>query len=414
VRPSLRDLNLRRPGIQVPKSRSLALSLLLLWLVGVAMRLTILAVPPVIPALRANFNLSGTDIGLLTGLPVILFAAAALAGSRLVSRVGAVTAACVGLVLTALGSALRAVAPDVLTLFAATIVMGGGVAITQPAAPALVARWLPDKIGLGTGVYTNGLIVGEILPVALFPLLFPLLGGSWRATFVLWAIPIAAIAIFLIAAAPREDSCKVYVERRWWPAVPLRDVLRWGFTFASASALYYATNAFLPGHLIEAGRSDLINPALTALNFGQLPASLALIAFSRRLERKAWPFVVSGLISLGCLALIVASNNTVAVIAATGVLGFAIGAAFALCLTLPPLLSPPREVARVAAAMFTITYASTMVISVLSGIVWDFVGVERFAFLPIALAALPLLLLAPTIRFDYAPSPPLEPRDASA
>ena len=83
-------------------SRPLPLSLLLLWLVGVAMRLTILAVPPVIPALRADFNLSGTDIGLLTGLPVILFAAAALAGSRLVSRVGAVTAACVGLILTAL------------------------------------------------------------------------------------------------------------------------------------------------------------------------------------------------------------------------------------------------------------------------------------------------------------------------
>ena len=369
------------------------------------MRLTIFAVPPVIPALRADFNLSGTDIGILTGLPVILFAAAALAGSRLVSRVGAVSAAVIGLILTALGSALRAVSPDVLTLFAATIVTGGGVALMQPAAPALVGRWLPNKIGLGTGVYTNGLIVGEILPVALFPLLFPLLGESWRATFVWWAIPIAAIAIFVVVAAPREEGRKVFVEQRWWPAVPLRDVLRWGFTFASASALYYATNAFLPGHLTEVGRSDLINPALTALNFGQLPASLILIAFSRLLERRAWPFVLSGLVSLGCLGLIVATNDTLPVIAGTGVLGFAIGAAFALCLTLPPLLAPPQEVARVAAAMFTITYASTMLISVLSGIVWDFVGVERFAFIPIALSALPLLLVAPTIRFDRVPSP---------
>jgi MFS transporter, CP family, cyanate transporter len=386
------------------KPRSFALILLLLWLVGTAMRLPILAVPPVIPALRAEFNLSGTDIGLLTGLPVVLFAAAALAGSRLVSRVGAVTAAVIGLMLTALGSALRAVSPDVLTLLAATIVMGGGVAITQPAAPALVGRWLPNRVGLGTGIYTNGLLVGEVLPVAMFPVVFPLLGESWRATFVLWAVPIAAIAIFLLVAAPREEGRKVLVGQRWWPAVPLPDILRWGFTFASASALYYATNAFLPGHLIEVGRSDLVNPALTALNFGQLPASLILIAFSRHLERKAWPFVLSGLISLGCLALIVASNDAAIVIGATGVLGFAIGAAFALCLTLPPLLAPPQEVARVAAAMFTITYAGTMVISVLSGVVWDFFGVERFAFLPIALSALPLLLLAPTIRFDRAPS----------
>ncbi|MDE2284027.1 MAG: MFS transporter, partial [Hyphomicrobiales bacterium] len=150
--------------------------LILLWLIGNALRLAILAVPPVIPALRAELHLSGTDIGILTGLPVVLFAAAALAGSRLVARVGVVTAVVLGLALAAVGSALRGIAPDVLTLLAATALMGIGVAVTQPALPALVGQWLPRHIGLGTGTFTNGLLVGEILPVALFPLLFPLLG----------------------------------------------------------------------------------------------------------------------------------------------------------------------------------------------------------------------------------------------
>ena len=79
-----------------------------------------------------------------------------------------------------------------MTLFAATIVMGAGVAVTQPAMPALVGRWLPQRIALGTGIYTNGLLFGEILPVAFFPVLFPR-SGSWRATFVLWAVPIARL-----------------------------------------------------------------------------------------------------------------------------------------------------------------------------------------------------------------------------
>ena len=83
--------------------------------------------------------------------------------------------------------------------------MGVGVAVTQPAMPALVGRWLPSDIVLATGVYTNGLLVGEILPVALFPFLFPLLGGSWRATFVLWAVPIAVIAVLFLMMAPREQ-----------------------------------------------------------------------------------------------------------------------------------------------------------------------------------------------------------------
>ena len=116
-----RSVDYRRlPGSFVPKSQSLAIPLILLWLIGNGLRLSILAVPPVIPALRAELHLSGTDIGILTGLPVVLFAAAALVGSRLVARVGVVTAVVVGLVLTAMGSALRGITPDVLTLLAAT------------------------------------------------------------------------------------------------------------------------------------------------------------------------------------------------------------------------------------------------------------------------------------------------------
>jgi MFS transporter, CP family, cyanate transporter len=382
----------------VHSSRSLPLSLALLWLIGTALRMAILAVPPVIPLLRTELNLSGTEVGILTGLPVILFAVAALVGSRLVAGIGAVAAVAVGLLLTALGSALRAVGSDAMLLFAATALMGVGVAVTQPAAPALVGRWLPDRVVLGTGVYTNGLLVGEILPIALFPLLFPMLGESWRATFVFWAVPIAAIGVLVMGLAPRGTTEKIATPSRWWPDWRLRDILSLGLIFGTANALYFATNAFLPGRLIEAGRPDLVNPALTALNLGQLPASFILIAFARHLERRIWPFAVAGLAALFCIALIVTTAGAVTV-AAAAVFGFVIGAAFALCLTLPPLLCAPGEIARVSAAMFTISYSGAMIVSLLSGFAWDATGVERFAFLPIALMALPLILLPPTINF---------------
>lgn len=382
------------------KARSFAIAIVLLWLAGNAMRLPVLAVPPVIPALRNEFHLSGTEIGTLTGLPIVLFAAAALVGSLLVARLGAVGAVVAGLMLTALGSACRGMAPDLLTLLAATALMGAGVAVTQPAMPVLVGRWLPRHIALGTGIYTNGLLVGEILPVGLFPLLFSLSGGSWRATFVFWAVPIAVIALLVVAAAPRDGVERIVIPPRWWPNWPARDILRIGVLLAAASALYYATNAFLPGHLAQAGRSDIINPALTAFNFGQLPASLVLIGVGRLLERRAWPFVFAGALSLVCIALIVATANAVVVVASAGLFGFGIGTAFALCLTLPPLLSSPQEVARVSAAMFTIGYGGAMAVAVVSGALWDFTGVEPVAFLPIGLSALVLMLLAPTISFD--------------
>jgi CP family cyanate transporter-like MFS transporter len=57
-------------------------------------------------------------------------------------------------------------------------------------------------------------------------------------------------------------------------------------------------------YLSEAGRADLINPALTALNLGQLPASFLLIAFSRRIESRAWPFILSSLVGLAGVGMV--------------------------------------------------------------------------------------------------------------
>ena len=89
------------------------------------------------------------------------------------------------------------------------------------------------------------------------------------------------------AAAPAAGG------RSWWPN--WRDPLIWqlGLLFGCVNCVYFCTNAFLPVHLADAGRPDLISGALTALNFGQLPSSLAMLAIAGRLERRVWPFVAS-------------------------------------------------------------------------------------------------------------------------
>ncbi len=52
----------------------------LLWLAGVAMRMTILAKPPVIPQVHSELRMTETQVGLLIGLPLALFAVAAVPG----------------------------------------------------------------------------------------------------------------------------------------------------------------------------------------------------------------------------------------------------------------------------------------------------------------------------------------------
>ena len=145
--------------MSVGRSSSLR-PLSLLWLGGVGLRLTILAVPPVLALIISDLALSGTEVGILNAIPVSLFALVAVPGSLLIARVGAVRALVVGLLIAAVGSALRGFAIGAMTLFAATALMAAGVALMQPAFPPLVRQWVPRRIGFATAVYTNGLLCG--------------------------------------------------------------------------------------------------------------------------------------------------------------------------------------------------------------------------------------------------------------
>src|SRR5262245_65810798 len=118
-------------------------ALLLLWLAGCALRLTILCVPPLTPLIHDDLHLSETQVGILSGLPMVLFAGAAIAGSLLIARLGAVPTLIAGLILCAIGSALRGVGPNLAMLYAMTVVMAFGVAVMQPALPQLGRGWMP-------------------------------------------------------------------------------------------------------------------------------------------------------------------------------------------------------------------------------------------------------------------------------
>src|SRR5262249_34802389 len=151
--------------VLAPVTQRYVLHILLLWLAGNALRLPILAVPPVIPAIHHDLNLSATGVGILGGLPVVVFAVAAVPGALLIARLGPVRALVVGLVVAAIGGALRGAVASVAWLYAMTIVMAAGVAVMQPAMPALVRLWTPQRAAFATAVYSNGLLVGETLPV---------------------------------------------------------------------------------------------------------------------------------------------------------------------------------------------------------------------------------------------------------
>ncbi|EJW09831.1 major facilitator superfamily MFS_1 [Rhodovulum sp. PH10] len=373
----------------------------LLWLAGIGLRLTILAVPPVIPLIRDDLSLSATEIGVLTGIPAVLFALAAIPGSLLIARFGALTTLLVGLLATAAGSAFRGIAPDIWFLYAATVVTGFGVAVMQPALPPLVRAWMPQKIGFGTAVYANGLLIGEVLPVALtLPLIVPLTDGGWRGPFLAWAAPCVVFAVVILLFAPGRRAAAgasgFASNRKWWPDWNSGLLWRIGIMFGTVNAMYFTINAFVPDILARTGRDDLISITLTALNVGQLPASLLLLVFAGRLVRKVWPYVACGVGAVVAILGIMFGPPSV-VIACALLNGFVDAGVLILIFALPPLLAKPEDVHRLAAGMFTISYSCAVITPILSGLAWDLSGEPLAAFVPVLLGGVVLIVLAPGI-----------------
>jgi MFS transporter, CP family, cyanate transporter len=382
------------PTAPVSSNLQLVRQLALLWLAGIATRLTILAIPPVIPLIRDELEMTEAQVGFLVALPVLMFAIAAVPGSLLVARLGTSVTLLAGIILTAIAGAARGSAGDIWQLAAITMLMGAGIAVIQPTLPAIVREWMPGRLGLGTATYANGMLTAVMLAPALtIPVVLPLVGGSWRLDLALWSIPVLATAVLFALLAPRlKADGESAAIARWWP--DWKNPLIWllGFTFGSNNAAYYGANAFLPDFLAGQGRSDLIGPALAALNAAQFAASLVLLATADRLLRRALPYLVFGPLTLAAFAGMVLTSGYWIVFWAA-VMGFASAITFAVIIALPSVISPPGDAHRTAAGMFTISYSCAVVIPTLSGALWDITGLPWMAFVPLGICAVTLTLL---------------------
>ena len=360
------------------------------------MRVTVLAVPPMIPLIHHDLRMTETQVGLLIGLPLVAWAIAAIPGSLLIARVGPTPTLIAGLGVTGLAAAGRAAATDLWLLYLMTTVMGVGIAIVQPAVPTLVREWLPRRIGLGAAVASNGILVGVALgPVLTIPLVLPLVGNSWRWGFVLWALPVLLTALLFFIFAPpiaaRPGGANENASR-WWP--DWKNPLIWllGLTFGSNNAIFFGANAFLPDYLTSIGRAELTGAVLGWMNGCELIASTLLLVTADYVQRRAWPYLVFGGLTFAALLGIVGAGG-VWVVPAAALLGFSLAVTFVLTLALPPALSPPGEVHRVSAGMFTLSYSMALLTPIVCGALWDLTGRPEAAFLLLAACAITLTLL---------------------
>ena len=375
----------------------------LMWLAGSDLRLTLLAVPPVLPLIHADLQLDEKGVAALSGLPVLLLGIAAVPGSLLISRIGPRRALILGLCVVGVSSALRGLGPSAPVLFAMTFCMGAGISFSQPTLPTLVRQWFPHMVTRATGFWSNGLLVGELLSAALtLPVVLPLV-GSWEADFVVWSVPVLITALLLAMATPHVPR-QAGVARP--PGVPdWRSGRMWrlGLFQSSASMVYFGANTFIPDYLHATGQAALVGPALASLNGLQVPASVVIGLVPLGILARPMTSYAVGAAILASLVVVLTSPGLPLVLAA-GVFGFCAAYILVMSFALPALLAEPAEVARLSAGTFAISYSTAFVVTLVAGAVWDATRVEASAFLPALAGSALAALLGPNLVLAAAAS----------
>lgn len=155
------------------------INLLPIILISLNLRICITLVGPIVEPLREYYNLSATQVGFLTSLPLLAFGII----SFLVAFFQPIKALFIGLILLIAGEIIR-VSGGSETLFIGTGIMGAGIAVANVLLPSFIKAKFPRKIPKIMGLYSLTLNISAmlgimlILPLTHF-LTLPMAMGCW-------------------------------------------------------------------------------------------------------------------------------------------------------------------------------------------------------------------------------------------
>ena len=347
--------------------------LIVLWLVGWTLRVPVLAAPPLATRIADAFGLGEAGVGALTMLPVVAVAFGAIPAAWIIARFGLRLAIVGGLLVMVAASVARGQVPSTTMLFAASVVMGLGVAVFQTALPAATRVWTPTHVALGSAVYLNGMMLGELSGAGLtLPVVLPLAGGDWRLALILWAIPILLItALVVLIRLPKEQPDFTKLDpvclspRASLPKWSDGRVWQYGLLLASSVVGFFIVNAYSGTLLRARGETEALEELLFAYNATPLLGSFIVLSAPGWIGLRT-PIAVSAMFSAAGLAGFIFLESWASWAAAL-ITGCAATVELILLISLPPAIAKGIAVTRLSAGMTLIGFAIAFALSFIGG-----------------------------------------------
>lgn len=309
-------------------------------LVAANMRSAITAVGPVLDRIGADTGLSVAALGMITSVPLLVWAAASPFAHGLSRRFGLSHTLLGALGLLAAGVIIRSLPGSSVWLWLGTLLIGASLALGNVLMPAVVKRDFPGRVPLMMGVYSallgafGALASGVAMPLARLPL-----GdgeAGWRFALLVTGGALLPFAIVLWWRVIRRETADPAVAS----AAPRARRAIWADPVAWVVAVYMGLQAssfyifvtWIPAISTSIGRSEELSGIDVAVyHLCSLAGSLSLPFLLRGRAERVIPAALPLLGLVGVAGLFAAPQGILAWIAAIGLFS---GASLSMCLTL--------------------------------------------------------------------------------
>lgn len=266
------------------KKRSVGLVIIII-LIACNMRSPFTGVGALTALIRADLGISNTVTGMLTTIPMLVFAVISAAAPVLSRRIGLGRCIQLSLLLVFAGEMIRSFTGTV-GLFIGTGVLCVGIGLENVLLISVVKQWFPENPAPATSAYSTTMAVMAAISIAISVYMAKNLGLGWRGSLAVWAVfaVIASLLWLPMAGKPEMRPKKEEVQSREMGAL-LRSPRTWILTvfFGTQSLLFYCMNAWGPTILQSRGFTlEQSSAAATFLQVVSLPITLAAPLLAKR------------------------------------------------------------------------------------------------------------------------------------
>ncbi|MEE8399400.1 MAG: MFS transporter, partial [Desulfobacterales bacterium] len=164
--------------------------LFLLWLLYMIFGMVARSIAPLVSPILADLAMTYSQMGIVLGSWQLTYILAALFAGTILDRWGVRKSILAGAMIIGLSAGLRYFADSFIVLLLTVSLFGvGGPMISIGGPKTISERFDTQSRGSAVGIYTTGPWIGGLLALSLTnSLIMPLMGNSWRLTFVCYGL----------------------------------------------------------------------------------------------------------------------------------------------------------------------------------------------------------------------------------